>query len=234
MNNTSNPMKRKLEVSRRKIAAVAFLSNIKVCGEGESDVPGYNCLLDTQVLDDYRKSRCRRKIAKKGVKKKDKEVPNGNRSREKTPEVESAKKVGSFRRQGERVHGKSRRQLVYTNQLSADDMIDQSRKVASSMESILGHADARVRQISGTLSDQSQNSNKEVIFIKSDDQTKVVDERMVFISYSKLPFSISSTIPYNKHSKASARYCNSVVDRNFCLAFIATTWSCWECVDSYD
>ena len=102
------------------------------------------------------------------------------------------------------------------------------------MESILGHADARVRQISGTLSDQSQNSNKEVIFIKSDDQTKVVDERMVFISYSKLPFSISSTIPYNKHSKASARYCNSVVDRNFCLVFIATTWSCWECVDSYD
>ena len=145
--------------------------------------------------------------------------------REKTPEVESAKKVGSFRRQGERVHGKSRRQLVYTNQLSADDAIDQSRKVASSMESILGHAEARVRQISGTLSDQSQNSNKEVIFIKSDDQTKVVDERMVFLSYSKLPFSVSSTIPYNKHSKVAGRYYNTVGDRNLCLAFISTVWS---------
>ena len=211
-------MKRKLEVSRRKVAAVAFLSNIKVSGEADEDVPGYNCLLDTQVLDDYRKSRCRRKIAKKGVKKKDKETINGNRSREKTPEVESAKKVGSFRRQGERVHGKTRRQLVYANQLSADDVIDQTRKVATSMESILGHGDARVRQISGTLSDQSQNSNREVIFIKSDDQAKVVDERMVFISYSKLPFSITSILPYNKHSKVSARYYNSVVlEKNFCL-----------------
>ena len=82
-----------------------------------------------------------------------------------------------------------------------------------------------------------QNSNKEVIFIKSDDQAKVVDERMVFISYSKLPFSISSTIPYNKHSKVSGRYCNSVEERNFCLVFIATPWSGQaraECVDSYD
>ena len=114
--------------------------------------------------------------------------------------------------------------MVYTNQLSAEDAIDQSRKVASSMESILGVTN-RVRQISGTLSDQSQNSNKEVIFIKSDDQTKVVDERMVFLSYSKLPFSVSSTIPYNKHSKVSARYYNTVVDRNLCLAFIATAWS---------
>ena len=222
--NTSNPMKRKLEVSRRKIAAVAFLSNIKVSGEADHDVPGYNCLLDTQVLDDFRKSRCRRKIAKKGAKKKEKEAVNGNRSREKTPEVDSAKKVGSFRRQGEKVHGRTRRQLVYTNQLSAEDAIDPCRKVATSMESILGHGDARVRQISGTLSDQSQNSNKEVIFVKSDDQTKVVDERMVFISYSKLPFSVSSTIPYNKHSKVAPRYNNSLVlDRNFSLAFIATT-----------
>ena len=225
MNNPTNPMKRKLEVSRRKIAAVAFLSNIKVSGEADDDVPGYNCLLDTQVLDQYRKSRCRRKIAKKGVKKKEKETINGNRSREKTPEVESAKKVGSFRRQGERVHGKTRRQLVYTNQLSADDAIDQTRKVASSMESILGHGDLRVRQTSGTLSDQSQNSNKEVIFIKSDDQAKVVDERMVFISYSKLPISISSTIPYNKHSKVTARYYNPVVvDRNFCLVLLRHQW----------
>ena len=72
------------------------------------------------------------------------------------------------------------------------------------MESILGHGDCRVRQMSGTLSDHSQNSsNKEVTFIKSDDQAKVGDERMVFISYSKIPFSISSTIPYNKHSKVS-------------------------------
>ena len=203
-----NPMRRKIEVSRRKIAAISFLSNIRVEGEAECDVPGYSCLLDTQVLQDYRKSRCRRKVVRKGTKRKEKEPLNCNRSgsREKTPEVETNKKVCSIRRQGERVTGyhKTRRQLVYNNQLSADDVIDQSKKVASSMESILGHGDARVRQMSGTLSDHSQNSsNKEVTFIKSDDQAKVADERMVFISYSKIPFSISSTIPYNKHSKVS-------------------------------
>ena len=154
------------------------------------------------MLEDYRLSRSRRKIARKGTKRKETVNYNRSGSREKTPEVETSRKVGSFRRQG--VCGsKTRRQLVYTNQLSADDAIDQSRKEAS-MESILGHGELRIRQMSGTLSDHSQNSsNREVTFIKSDDQTKVADERMVFISYSKIPFSISSTIPYNKHSKVS-------------------------------
>merc|ERR1719220_1976310 len=34
---------------------------------------------------------------------------------------------------------------------------------------------------------------------------------MVFISYSKIPFCISSTIPYNKHSKVSRRHSASRV-----------------------
>ena len=219
--NLSNPMKRKISVSRRKIAAISFLSNIKVEGEADSDVPGYSCLVETEVLEDYRNSRSRRKVVRKGTKRKEKEAVHYNRSgsREKTPEVETNKKVGSFRRHGERITGfhKTRRQLVYTNQLSADDVIDPSRKVASSMES-LGHGDCRVRQVSGTLSDHSQNSsNKEVTFIKSDDQAKVGDERMVFISYSKIPFSISSTIPYNKHSKVS-RYWKFLDNESNCFA----------------
>ena len=62
----------------------------------------------------------------------------------------------------------------------------------------------RQRQISGTLSDHSHSSNREVVYIKSDvGDAKLVEERMVFISHGKVPFSVSSTIPYNKYNKVS-------------------------------
>jgi len=83
-------------------------------------------------------------------------------------------------------------------QLSCED----GGKVCSSMESVLGHGD-RVRQTSGTLSEHSHSSNREVVYVKSDDQAKVAEERMVFISHCKVPFSVSSTIPYNKYNKTS-------------------------------
>ena len=76
-------------------------------------------------------------------------------------------------------------------------------QVCSSMESVIGFGDSRVRQMSGTLSENSHSSVREVVYIKSDDQAKVAEERMVFISHSKVPFSVSSTIPYNKYSKTS-------------------------------
>ena len=41
------------------------------------------------------------------------------------------------------------------------------------------------------------------MYVKSDDQAKVAEERMVFISHCKVPFSVSSTIPYNKYNKTS-------------------------------
>ena len=71
------------------------------------------------------------------------------------------------------------------------------------MESVIGFGDSRVRQMSGTLSENSHSSVREVVYIKSDDQAKVAEERMVFISHSKVPFSVSSTIPYNKYNKNS-------------------------------
>ena len=71
------------------------------------------------------------------------------------------------------------------------------------MESVLGHADTRVRQMSGTLSENSHSSNREVTYVKSEDQAKVAEERMVFISHCKVPFSVTSTIPYNKYNKVS-------------------------------
>ena len=46
-------------------------------------------------------------------------------------------------------------------------------------------------------------SIQEVVYIKSDDQAKIAEERMVFISHCKVPFSVSSTISYNKYSKVS-------------------------------
>ena len=47
------------------------------------------------------------------------------------------------------------------------------------MESVIGFGDSRVRQMSGTLSENSHSSVREVVYIKSDDQAKVAEERMV-------------------------------------------------------
>ena len=40
--------------SRRQVAAIHFLANIRVEGETEEDLPGYNCLQGTEVLENYR------------------------------------------------------------------------------------------------------------------------------------------------------------------------------------
>jgi len=55
--------RRTLDLSRRKIAAISFLSNIQV--EGEAGRPGYNCLEGTQVLKCYQKHSHRRKLYRK-------------------------------------------------------------------------------------------------------------------------------------------------------------------------
>ena len=179
MDHVNMSDKENSHVSRRTVAAISFLSNIPVLGEDESDLPGYKCLQDTQVLDNYRRrrSRCRRKIPyKKGAKKTEGGQGQGSfavtsSSREKTPDVDTYKKSsnnGSFRRRNlDSVSSCKNRNidgLVVSKtrrQLSCED----GGKVCSSMESVLGHGD-RVRQTSGTLSEHSHSSNRvSVVFI---------------------------------------------------------------------
>eukprot|EP00092_Neocalanus_flemingeri_P027151 GFUD01029445.1.p1 GENE.GFUD01029445.1~~GFUD01029445.1.p1 ORF type:complete len:526 (+),score=174.43 GFUD01029445.1:44-1621(+) len=236
--NCSVTRRRRQDLNRRKVAAISFLANIRVEGEKESDLPGYRCLMGTQVIDTYRRNKCRRKLARRGAgrgniakEKKESTIVSSEGSRERTPEVveTSSKKTseGSSRR-GDRGSGsgrslelgvKGRRQLVYANQWSEDNMLDTGgggqhtlvRRVNSSQESImggqlLGHTEPRVRQMSGNLSEHSHNSSiKEVTFIKADDHSKIAEERLVFISHNKVPFSVTSTIPFNKSHKVASR-----------------------------
>ena len=44
----------KVRVSRRQVAAIAFLANIRVEEEAEEDLPGLHCLQGTEVLENYR------------------------------------------------------------------------------------------------------------------------------------------------------------------------------------
>ena len=168
-------------MNRRKVAAISFLANIRVEGEKESDLPGYRCLMGTQVMDCYRKNRCRRKLGgrMKTVTRKEKECGvalSSEGSRERTPEVtgESNTKRCDGSRRGERgsVGSRGRRQLVYTSQWSDDNMLDvggggqhiMARRVNSSQESIMGgqlvsHNEPRARQLSGNMSEHSHNSS---------------------------------------------------------------------------
>jgi len=74
------------------------------------------------------------------------------------------------------------------------------------MVGLLSHTEPRVRQMSGNMSEHSHNSSlKEVTFIKSDDHSKISEERLVFISHNKVPYSVTSTIPFNKSQKVASR-----------------------------
>ena len=80
-------MTKKGHVSRRKVAAISFLSNIKVEGETEDDLPGYRCLQGSQVLEQYRRqSRMRRKVPYKKGAAGGRKKEQGVSSRERTPE----------------------------------------------------------------------------------------------------------------------------------------------------
>merc|ERR1719233_2832589 len=92
---------------------------------------------------------------------------------------------------------KGRRQLLYTSQWSEDNILDVDgkshhslvRRVNSSQESIMqgqftSQAESRVWQMSGNIS----------------------EERLVFISHNKVPYSVTSTIPFNKSHKVARRH----------------------------
>jgi len=235
--NCSVTRRRRQDLKRRKVAAISFLANIKVEGQMEADMPGYRCLMGTQVMDSYRRNKCRRKLARRNggrrvaayKKEKDSTLVSSEGSRERTPEVvENSRKLsGGSARRAERGSGRSleqgvckgRRQLLYTSQWSEDNILDVDgkshhslvRRVNSSQESIMqgqlsSQTECRVRQMSGNMSEHSQNSSlKEVTFIKSNDQGKISEERLVFISHNKVPYSVTSTIPFNKSHKVASR-----------------------------
>ena len=58
--------------------------------------------------------------------------------------------------------------------------------------------------MSGTLSETSQASSvREVTFLKAEDQTKILEERLVLTTTTKIPFYVTSCIPYHKSSKTT-------------------------------
>jgi len=220
--------RRQLNHTQRRVAAVSFLSNV-ACGD--SKAPRLDCLQNTEVLESYRRSRSKRQAERKeGAVQlmKPRSAPNSG-SRERTPEQR-----GGFREENSAVRklscrqvvqdgqvASSRKRMIYQSQWSEDGTLDStnnstpSHPVArrlrhgSSSESLAPtptHERDRCRQVSGTLSETSHASSvREVTFLKAEDQTKVVEERLVLITNSRIPFYVTSCIPYHKSSKTTRR-----------------------------
>jgi len=112
-----------------------------------------------------------------------------------------------------------RKRLLYQTQWSEDGLLDTStpshtasRRVRqnSSSESLapLPHSDReRRRQVSGTLSETSQSSSgaRGVTFRRADDSTRIMEERLVFITSNKVPFCVTSCLGFHKSSKTTRR-----------------------------
>jgi len=182
------------------VAATAFLSSL-----GAEQGAGQPSLAGTAVLASYR--RCRRDLGREGA------GQGGARSRSREQgtggaEPGSASRRGADTRAGVLGSGagpaaRCKRQLIYNSQWSTEDGLEPARgRITSSQESVLAQPEVRVRRVSGSQqSEHSINSSiKEVSFIKADDHFPgATDERMIFTLGSKLlPFSVCSTIPFNK------------------------------------
>jgi len=208
----------------RRVSAISFLSNIR--GQGPETLPGYKCLQGTEVLESYRRSRARRRGGRQ-LPQAARKRGTGSGGRERTPEQKQWEKgsqdstrkisVGSSERL-ERSAGKRRRE--YQSQWSEDMLVDSHpalpRRIRTNSSTLSteslnppvfvdGHShQGRTRQLSGTLSDNSHCSSsiKEVTFIKEEDQSKITDERLVFLSHNKVPFYVTSCIPFHKSTKS--------------------------------
>jgi len=215
--------RRQLNHTQRRVAAVSFLSNV-ACGD--SKAPRLDCLQNTEVLESYRRSRSKRQAERKeeSVQTKPRSAPNSG-SRERTPEQRgfkeenpTARKLSCRQPQDSQIQ---RKRMIYQSQWSEDGTLDSTNnstpshpiarrlRHGSSSESLAPtptHERDRGRQISGTLSETSYGSSvREVTFLKAEDQTKILEERLVLITNSRIPFYVTSCIPYHKSSKTTRR-----------------------------
>jgi len=177
--------RRKLDMSRRKLAAISFLSNIEAEGDSAS-LPGYRCLEGTRVLESYRRHN-RRKLLQRG--EEENEAPAADVGGEGAPEVDGGvgKKTDNGRRTvsvdnvgtgGGRVSSaehllegcqarQGRRRFTYYNQMSDDGRLEGGHKESSSES--LPHAgcrsicemqgSCRLRHVSGSENSQTSKAS---------------------------------------------------------------------------
>merc|ERR1719153_2221679 len=214
-------------LSSRRVAAVSFLSNI---AHGDSKTLRLDCLQNTEVLESYRRSRSRRQPDRKGAPQVKARSANSG-SRERTPEQRGQKeekdnstvsRKPSCRIPQDGPNSSSKKKMPYQSQWSEDGTLESvtntstpSHPVArrlrhgSSSESMAPtptHDRERGRQVSGTFSETSQSSSvREVTFLKAEDHTKILEERLVLITKSRIPFYVTSCIPYHKPPKTTRR-----------------------------
>ena len=196
--------RRRLTGHQRRVAAISFLANIP--GQGG---PGYRCLQGTQVLESYRRSRARRR----GAAGRDTTPEQRAASHEKSDSAPSRKMTSArLNTSGcQEVTVGCRKRPSYGSQWSEevlDTSTTSSRRVRhnSSSESLgplvpLNMDRERLRKISGTShgSHVSHGSSvREVTFIKAEDHGKITEERLVFISHSKVTLQPTKLIQERK------------------------------------
>jgi len=217
MTETMNP---RATLSRRDIAAISFLANIKVKGEPEGELPGLKCLVGTRTLQAYRESLPRNRGKEKGRDR----ANTVSCAKGTTPELGERLPL-SKRRSGEGEGiGSTKRKLVYQHQVSEGGAGHlQGNSSSESLIQTQAHQGSgalvecgnRMRQLSGTLSEKSNTSSvcgreaplgrPEVAFIRPEavtEQLKLSEERLVFVSSGhKAPLAVTSVISFSKSSK---------------------------------
>jgi len=243
----------RLDLSRRRVAAISFLSNIQADGEPE-DIR-LDCLKGTRVLHDFQRRKYQRmrwqerrtigyRASEKGSRKLrnslEKNVSLKSNKGESKPSLENGQTnfvidyetdediekaemdflnrsrfVGSEVLTSATDHRKKRASRKRVSALRTDDMEVLKTNPQDCADSFpLGLVTVqrvpRFRKVSGTCSENSSSSVKEIRFLPgfpgAGDRVLSGDERLVFVSaQKKIPFAISSVLPYQKPAHSAGK-----------------------------
>lgn len=221
-----------LDLSRRRVAAISFLSNISVEDDPKSEEDNLHCLKNTRVLNDFRARQCAQKPLKSSeAQKKD---PVVSRSTCQPPELSKLDISQHTRNLVNEQSVQSAPATVPASHLHPFRSIQEEREPSykseeqdefhlSSTESLHELQFSRKRTISGTHSDRSL-SFKELTFIKSihehhnlgnearlffcqssaqDPTLKPENNNSIVNQKSKVPFTVTSIIPWQRAQNRS-------------------------------
>jgi len=221
-----------LDLSRRRVAAISFLSNISVTeltDEQKSEQDNLHCLRNTRVLSDFKarhvlnlykdkpvseaqrktsKPQCQPELPKLDISQQTRNLSN-EQSVQSAPATMPPGHIHSFKSilEGREPSYKSEEQDEFYNSNESLHELQQF---------------VRKRTISGTHSDRSTGSLKELIFIKSIHEHQTIGNegaRLFFCqittsdqpikenivgNHAKVPFSVTSIIPWQKAQNRTA------------------------------